>query len=102
MQIYRIVIAGLAVALSGLIWWAFTASSISASFAMIVEDPWGVVALADLYIGFILLAAIIWLFEASRLQALIWIVPIFFLGNAWAAAWMVWRLPDLAVRLRGN
>lgn len=102
MQIYRIVVAGLAVALSGMIWWAFTDRSISTSFAMIVDDPWGLVALADLYLGFILLSSIIWLFESSRLQALLWIVPLYLLGNAWSAAWMVWRLPDLAARLRAR
>lgn len=100
MQIYRIGIAGLAIVLSGLIWWAFTISSISTSFAMIADDPWGLVALADLYLGFILLSSFIWLFEKSRLQALIWIVPLFFFGNAWSAAWIVWRLPELALRLR--
>lgn len=100
MQIYRIVVAGLAFALSALIWWAFAERSIWTSFAMIVDDPWGLVALADLYIGFILLASIIWIFETSRLQALLWIVPLFLLGNAWSAVWMVWRLPDLAARLR--
>jgi len=100
MRIYRLVVAALAFAFVAMVWWAYMDRSIWASFAIIVDDPWGLVALADLYLGFILLSSIIWMFETSRLQALLWIVPLFLLGNAWSAAWMVWRLPDLAARLR--
>ena len=63
-------------------------------------DPWGVVALIDLYLGFVFLAVLIWLFERNKLIALAFILPLPFLGNIWAAVWIVWRLTALATRLR--
>jgi hypothetical protein len=65
----------------------------------LTTDPWGVVTLADLYLGLAISAAVIALFERSAV-ALFWIVPLPFLGNVWTAIWFVLRLPELARRLR--
>lgn len=100
MTLLRILLAlgGLALLVS--IIWASQAASIGASFTAIAADPWGIVALIDLYLGFVFLGIIIWMFERNKLIALIFILPLPFLGNVWAAVWIVWRLAALATRLR--
>jgi hypothetical protein len=100
MTLLRILLAAGGVLLLASIVWAAQAANIGASFSAMVEDPWGIVALIDLYLGFIFLAVIIWLFERNKLIALLFILPLPFLGNIWAAVWIVWRLTALAQRLR--
>lgn len=95
-------IAGLA--LLGLILWAFFAmrdlhGGFFDQFAVVTTLPWGVVSIADLYLGFLLFSAIVFLTERSWLVAVLWAAPVFLLGNVWAALWFVIRLPDLARRL---
>jgi hypothetical protein len=65
----------------------------------LTSDPWGLVTLADLYLGLAVSAAVIALFE-RRLSAMLWIIPLPFLGNVWTAVWFVLRLPELARRIR--
>lgn len=99
MTFLRLVLAAAGLALLTSILWAAQAAPIGASFSQMIQDPWGVVALLDLYVGFLFLAVVIWLFERNRLLALIFILPLPLLGNVWAAVWIVWRLSALAVRL---
>ena len=63
------------------------------------SEPWGLVTLADLYLGFLLSALIIWFFEPRTVNALIWILPIPVLGNLWTAVWFIIRLPHLRERM---
>ncbi len=58
----------------------------------LVSESWGVVTLIDLYLGFFFIAVFIWLLEPNRAIALLFILPLPFLGNVWAALWMAWRL----------
>ena len=58
----------------------------------LTSESWGVVTLIDLYLGFFFVAIFIWLLEPNRAIALLFILPLPFLGNVWAAAWMAWRL----------
>jgi hypothetical protein len=46
----------------------------------IISNPWGIVSLVDLYVGFILFA--MWMFyrEKSKISAVIWIVLLMVLG----------------------
>lgn len=48
--------------------------------SMILNNPWGVVSLVDLYVGFILFALWIAYRENSILRAIIWIVLLMVLG----------------------
>ncbi len=95
-------ICGLALLGLGL-WAAFALKDLHGSFfeqvAVLTTLPWGLAALADLYVGFILLATLVFLTERSWLAALFWAAPIFILGNIWAALWLLIRLPHLAQRL---
>ncbi|MFN3835059.1 MAG: hypothetical protein ACK4NO_04060 [Glycocaulis sp.] len=100
MMFLRLVLAAAGLALLASILWAAQSAPIGASFSDMVQDPWGVVALLDLYIGFLFLAVIIWLFERNRLIALLFIAPLPLLGNVWAAVWIVWRVGALSARLK--
>ncbi|VXC87484.1 conserved membrane hypothetical protein [Oceanicaulis sp. 350] len=94
MTAFRI-IAGLgAIALAAAIVWAsITAGqSLSEAVGWLVSEPWGVVSLVDLYLGFVLLAILIWVFEPNKLIALAFILPLPVLGNVWSAVWVAWRL----------
>ncbi len=95
-------IAGLA--LLGLILWAAVArtdlhGSFFDQFGVIVALPWGVVSLADLYIGFLLFAVLVFLTERTWWIAALWAAPVFVLGNVWSALWFAVRLPHLAKQL---
>lgn len=90
-----------ALALLVLIVYAARSADFWASFSMLASDPWGLVALADLYLGFFLFAAVIWTFEESRGSAIAWSVALFVLGNPVAALWLIAKLPELRAALRG-
>jgi hypothetical protein len=81
----------LAAALTGAILWAFTAADFWESFGRIVADPWGVVSLVDLYVGFVLFAMVIYAVERGRPIAFAFILPTFLLGNVVPAVWLAYR-----------
>ncbi len=80
--------------LAGSIVWAMGAweGSFGEAIDWLISEPWGVVSLIDLYLGFFLIAVLIWLLEPNKAIALAFIVPLPFLGNLWAAVWVAWRL----------
>ncbi|WP_018699978.1 hypothetical protein [Amorphus coralli] len=91
-----------AVALFILIGWAAYEAPFLASFGAIISDPWGIVALADLYLGFVLFGLVIALTEPSRPVAVLLIAALFVLGNVVAAIWLVVRWRRLQAKLRDN
>jgi hypothetical protein len=100
----RVVIGVVGVALLAAILWAsFGGGPLHGQFldqvGVMTTLPWGVVTLVDLYAGFIFFAVIIFLAERSWLAAALWSVPLLFLGNIWAAVWLIVRLPSLVRRL---
>jgi hypothetical protein len=104
MNVVRAVIGILGLALLGLVIWAAFAmpelhGSFLDQFAVLTTLPWGVAALADLYVGFLLFAVLVFLTERSWIVAALWAVPVLFIGNIWAALWFVIRLPYLAKQL---
>lgn len=99
MKTIQAIVALGALGLAGLIVIAITNGSFSEAGNWLMSDPWGQVTLADLYLGFLLSALIIWFFEPKPLTALLWIVPIPVLGNVWVAVWFIIRLPHLRERL---
>lgn len=98
----RLLFAALGLTLAVLIFWAMAADArplgeiLSGMFA----QPWVAVTMVDLYLGFGVAAAIIFLTERSLWVGLFWALPVFVLGNVWTAVWLVVRLPVLAARLR--
>ena len=104
MNVLRAAIAILGLALLGLVLWAAVAmqdlhGAFLDQFAVLTTLPWGVAALVDLYVGFVLFATLVFLTERSWLVAALWAAPVFILGNIWAALWFVIRLPHLAKQL---
>lgn len=91
-----------AVALFILIGWAAYEAPFFGSFGAIIADPWGIVALADLYLGFVLLGLVIALTERSRPVAVVLIAALFVLGNVVGAIWLVVRWRRLQEKLRDS
>ena len=98
MTLVRLIVVLAALVLGVLIVRAFGLADFFEAFARIGADPWGLVSLVDLYLGFVLLAVIIATVE-TRLAAIAWIVGLFVLGNLLGALWFAWRLPMLHARL---
>jgi hypothetical protein len=109
MTLLRALVAVLGLALAGLIVYAVTQSgsyadgglhgNILEQGGVIMGLPWGQVAMADLYVGFVLFAIIMGFTERNWVSAAFWIAPIFLLGNVWCAVWLAVRLPTLASQL---
>lgn len=96
----RTMTALLGLAFVALIVWAFANADFFASFSAIAGDPWGVVSLADLYLGFFLFAVVIVLFDGWKATTFIWLLLLFMLGNAVAALWLVLRWHELRERMK--
>jgi hypothetical protein len=101
MSIIRILLALGGLALTALIIIAIQLGDFWQAGAWLTTDPWGLTTLVDLYLGFAISAVVISLYE-RRLQALLWIVPIPVLGNVWTVIWLIYRLPNLAIRLKSQ
>jgi len=104
MNALRAAIGICGLALLGLVVWAaLKAPGLDGTFldqlAVLTAMPWGVSSLADLYVGFLLFATLVFLTERSWLVAALWAAPVFIVGNIWAALWFVIRLPHLAKQL---
>ena len=102
MSILRVILLAGAAGLAALIVWAIGADPrpLGEVLAAMTSEPWTVVAMADLYLGFFIMAAVIFLAERNLLVAVFWALPIFVLGNVWSALWLALRAPFLAARLR--
>lgn len=91
------------VLLGVVVWAALALQDLHGGFldqlAVLTTLPWGVATISDLYFGFALFAVIVFLTERSWLIALLWVLPIFIIGNIWSALWLVIRLPHLAKQL---
>ena len=104
MNILRAALGILGLGLLALVIWAATSlQDLHGTFldqaAVITTLPWGIATVADLSLGFILFAVLVFLTERSWLIALLWAAPVILLGNIWAVVWFVIRLPHLAKQL---
>lgn len=102
MTLIRILMAAGGMTLAVLIVWAISAGDFSAAGSWLISDPWGIVTLTDLYLGFFMLTVLIWMLEPSKLIALGFIMPMPFLGNVWAVIWLIWRIGMLAGNARAR
>lgn len=100
MAFLRIIIGLSGIVLTALVVRAISVGDFWGEGAWLTSMPWGIVSLADLYLGFLLMAVIIALVERSAWAAF-WIIPIPFLGNVWIVIWFLCRLPVLSRRLSG-
>ncbi|MGE0829026.1 MAG: hypothetical protein AB7O04_06710 [Hyphomonadaceae bacterium] len=107
MNALRVVIGMAGLALLGLVVWAVFAyaelhGDFLQQFGVVASLPWGLVGLVDLYVGFLIFAVLVFITERSWWLAALWALPVFVLGNFWAALWFVLRLPHLVQRLSSN
>jgi hypothetical protein len=95
----RLVFGGGALALTVLIVWAMLRADLWDSVLRTLADPWGVVMLADLYIGFILTGLFVAAVEKWRPHAFLWMAASFVLGNVAYGLWGAWRGAGWLARL---
>jgi|GEM_PF-853804 len=84
----RTVFSVLAAGFSYCIYWAFLQKPISESGALLFGDPWGIVTLADLYIGFFIFSIFMALTVSKKITLLIWIPSLMILGNLTALVYL--------------
>ncbi|MBV6656566.1 MAG: hypothetical protein KI785_02240 [Devosiaceae bacterium] len=85
--------------LAALIIWASFSADIAESFGAIAADPWGVVALVDLYVGFALFAIIIFAVDGVKPASFVWSLGLCVLGNVLAVVWLILRWRTIRERL---
>ena len=60
-----------------------------------MQPYWGKFVWIDVYLGFLLMATVIFTFEPKKSTAVIVLLLMCALGNAVTALWLVWRGPTL-------
>lgn len=88
--------------LTAAIFWAMGADGRGLAIVLgdMMSEPWTIVTLIDLYLGFFIAAIVIMITERRLFTGLAWALPVFFLGNIWTALWLVIRLPRMRRLLR--
>jgi len=100
---FRGVAAVLGLAFAALLVWGFAVGgSVVPLLTTLLAAPWGVVTLADLYLGFVLVAGIIVVLEPNRGTGVAWGIGVVVFGNIVTAAWIVMRLPAAVQRLQAG
>ena len=80
MKIAKVVsLLGLLV-MSAVLIYGFTAGNFREDGAALLSNPWGVVSLVDLYVGFILFSGWIIYREKSAFRSIIWVILMMVLG----------------------
>ncbi|MEM6538526.1 MAG: hypothetical protein AAF742_03205 [Pseudomonadota bacterium] len=102
MILIRLILIAGGLALTGAIIWALGADDrgLGPVLTEMLSEPWSIVTLIDLYLGFFIVAVIIVLFERTILLGLFWAAPVFLIGNVWAAVWLAIRFRQVMSRLR--
>ena len=85
MKIAKIIALLGLLAMSAVLFHGFTAGNFSADGAKILANPWGIVSLVDLYVGFTLFSGWIVFREKAFLPSLVWVILMMVLGF-WAGA----------------
>ena len=67
-------------AMSAALIYGFTAGDFITDGAQLLSNPWGIVSLVDLYVGFTLFSGWIIYREKSGLSALVWVIFMMVLG----------------------
>jgi hypothetical protein len=99
MMVMRSALLVLAIIFAALIIWAMQTGDFWAEGSWLTSNPWGIVSLTDLYLGFLVAATFMYFLEGPGARWF-WIIPLPFLGNVWTLLWLAYRLPSLYARLR--
>lgn len=81
----------LAIMVTGLVY-GLMHGNFSSEVSHIAAMPWGLVTFIDIYIGFLLIG--VWIFwrEVSTFRALLFFVPILFLGNFFTCIYILYAI----------
>lgn len=85
MKIAKVIAALGLLAMTVVLVYGFTVGNFSEDGAKIIANPWGIVSLVDLYVGFTLFSGWIVYREKAWLPSVIWVVLMMTLGF-WAGA----------------
>jgi hypothetical protein len=80
MKVAKIVSLLCIFAMTAALIYGFTAGDFAVDGAKILSNPWGIVSIVDLYVGFILFSGWIIYREDSKLKALTWVIFMMVLG----------------------
>ena len=67
-----------------------------------VANGWSFVVLGDIVLGFLLMSFVIYFCEPSGARALLWIIPLFILGNVVGAVYVPLNLRRIRTRRAGT
>ena len=70
-----------ALAQGGILIYGFTQGDFGAAGQFFFNDPWGIVSLVDVYVGFVFFCVWVIYREKNKLVALLWSISIMILGN---------------------
>jgi len=80
MKIAKVLAAAGVLAMTAVLFYGFTTGDFSEDGSKILQNPWGIVSLVDLYTGFFLFSAWILFREGINLKSMIWVVLMMVLG----------------------
>jgi len=106
------------VAMTAVLIYGFTAGNFLQDGAELLSNPWGIVSIVDLYVGFILFSGWIVYREKSLGRAIVWVLFMMVLGfftgalytfialqtsdGDWQRFWMGHRSPSGIMRVQGS
>lgn len=104
MWIIRIILFSGGAGLAAAIFWALEADArgLGPVLQEMLSDPWSVVTLIDLYLGFFISAIVMVLVERRLWIGILLAIPVFVLGNVWTALWALLRLPRVTTLLQAG
>ena len=80
MKFAKLVSFGGIIAMTAVLIYGFTAGNFITDGAELIQNPWGIVSLVDLYVGFALFSGWIIFREKSFVRSLIWVILMMVLG----------------------
>ena len=89
MRLAKFVAAIGTLAMITVVGYGFIVGDFSVDGAELLANPWGIVSLVDLYVGFILFSLWIAFRETSRVAATLWIVAMMVFGFLTGAAYVL-------------
>lgn len=83
--------AGL-LAMTGVIGYGFIAGNFRSDGAALLANPWGIVSMVDLYVGFIIFSMWIAFRESSKISTITWVILMMILGNFTASIYVLYAV----------
>jgi hypothetical protein len=94
----RLTLSVLILLFTGLIIWAMGEKPIGESADFFFSDPWGIVSLIDLYIGFFIFIIFVAKTSTSKIYTLLWSIGLLVLGNVVSLIYLVCFISGIGVK----